>query len=416
MAALFALALQPGLASSEVAPSQQAEAAPQVAAKWAEPAHAVYLEFTGPYWRVGRAFRQVRVYMLEHKLEGPLFIRYPGPTAPDAAGTDEARMEVGFICAEPHEPVGPFRQQTWERQFVAYLDIEGVVRQTEPQRQLLQAWAREHEHRSLGTLTEIYHPAPMHTANSTPRTEIRLALAEPAPSTDGKAEEITTTEPKPSEPAPPPAAEQQQEQAPPLEPIRPIAELLAEGEYDRIAEQVIRSEQPWTQELRLWWNQAAFRLSAIANAVEQVHGQEDPAVSGLINAVTDRYHAMAQQVNRERPNQKVERAEAQPVDPQRTARRRLLRDLDALLERITLKLADPQAVAQELAEFLESAQQLDGAPEAPGLTPATAPEAQPNTSNSRIGAEERQVGALCCGDHEPGRPTPSDVTYCKIKS
>ena len=406
MAGLLALALQPGAARAQAPPAEQPSAAPQVAVKWVEPEHAVYLEFTGPYWRVGRAFRQVRTYMLEHKLDGPLFIRYPGPSEQGAAAADEAVMEVGFICPDAHEPSGPFRQATWKRQPVAFVEIEGVLRQTEPQQQLLETWAAAHGHRSLGTLTEIYHPAPVHASDGGPRTEIRLALAEPdaAPANAPRGKPVKAQPGKPTTEVPATPTEQAVEPAPTApkrpvaKPVRPIAELLAEGEYEWIAEQVITPEQPWTPELRLWWNQAAFRLSAIADAVEQVTGKEDPAVSGLINAVTDRYHTVSRQAKVERPSQKIERAQDQPADPQRTARRRLLRDLDGLLGRITLKLASPQAVTEELAEFLEAAQQLAGTPQT-GQTdaePAAQPQARLDNGSARIGVEERHRRASCC--------------------
>jgi len=313
----------------------------------------VYVVHDGPYWRVGAAFKQVRAYMLEHGLDGPLFARYGVPLNPEAERPGGVETQVGFLSTEPHEAVVPFHSTYWAPEQAAVMRVNGIARNAETYHEQLRTWAKEHGHAPTGCVTELFLPPDKGEDRTQPQTEIRLSLSLPAAA--GSADSAPPSggqpdgQPGPSDEAGPATAP-----AAPL-PIRPVADLLAEGAFERIVLQVMPPDLQWSPELYFWWEQGVFRLSAIAKLTAHMYPDAHAPVSGLADALADRFHKVTANLDVAPPSPVVERADPSQL-PGAAFWRDVLRDLDALLGRVTLRVAPPDVCAAEIAQCVQRIQ------------------------------------------------------------
>lgn len=149
----------------------------RIAVKEVPPARVVYLEHTGPYWKIGPAFARVREYMVEHGQSGPVFARYRAARS----GGDARRppIEVGFFADAEHEPQTPFRLGQHESGLVAYMTLEGWSGTPQRDHASIREWARAHGYEPIGPATEVFDTGLRIRAKDPPTTEIRIPVRPP---------------------------------------------------------------------------------------------------------------------------------------------------------------------------------------------------------------------------------------------
>lgn len=391
------------------AKSTPAPAEGAVAVKRTDPVQLVFVEHRGPYWGVGPALARVREYMVKHVQIGPMFVRYLDD--PLGAGQGPLRAQVGFVAKDSHRPEPPFKSIQRGRELVAYMVVEG--RSSAPRRDypVVREWIQAHGYVAAGPVTEIYETAPPDRRAGPQRTEIQVTLravhpgetrgarsivaAPPVPSpvvlrqttTPGASQgeigrmlvHADTTTPR-SDVATGPNVEAKPGAITGIRPgestdtvvaeasklsidageagrTEPVGKLMAAGQFDRIARQLMPDGRDIHGSHQLWLGQLVFRIGAVAKGIQQVYPGEEQVAGMMADAVTRRYKKTSAAFQADPLDHAVVRVDVR-TDPLANQKRAIMRDVDTLLGRIALRSVGAEAATQELAEILQRVQDL----------------------------------------------------------
>ena len=394
---------------SAPAASAPASADGTVAVKRIDPVQLVFVEHHGPYWAVGPALARVREHMLKHAQAGPMFVRYL--TDPLDAGQRSLSAQVGFVAKGGHRPEPPFEGVQRSNELVAYTVVEG--RSPAPRRDypVIREWIQAHGYVVAGPVTEIYETTPPDRTAGPQRTEIQVTLravqpgenlgvrpivgAPPTPvpvllrqttipgASDVKVGKIevhadaTTSESEAAtgpdvEPKPGASTEIRQEESTgtvvaeastlsigvgEAGRIEPVRQLIATGQFDRIAEQLMPEGRVIPDSDQLWLGHVVFRIGAVAKGIQQVYPRETRVAGAMADAVTRRYKKISAGFQADPLGQAVVRVDVQ-TDPLADRKRAIMRDVDSLLGRIAFRSVGAEAATDELAEILQRVQDL----------------------------------------------------------
>ncbi len=395
----------------EAAPARStaAPAEPTVAVKRTDPVQIVFVEHRGPYWAVGPVLARVREYMLEHAQLGPMFVRYLSD--PLGAGQGSLRAQVGFVAKDSCRPEPPFKSIQRSRELVAYMVVEGRSSAPRLDYPVVREWIQAHGYVAAGPVTEIYENAPPGRRTGPQRTEIQITLrAVPprenrdAPSVVGKPSQATPAPPDQTampgaspvevgkmdvhadtttresdamtgpdvEPSPEVIVGTTPEETPDkcvaeasepssytseAERVKPVAELIASGQFDRIAQQLMPDGRVIPGSHQVWLGQVVFRIGAVAKGIKQVYPGEERVAGAMAGAIMRRYKKISAAFQLDPLDHATVRFDVR-MDPLADQKRAVMRDVDTLLARIAFHSVGAEAAVEELAEIVQRVQDL----------------------------------------------------------
>lgn len=331
----------------------------------------VFLEHDGPNWAAGAKFARVREYMILHNQPGPMFVLYhrfmPGIKLRKKVSL------IGFVAKNAHVPSDPFQVKAIPARQVLRLTVEGKA--ASPRRLFgkIDGWAVENGHATSDEVLEIYHLAPG-AAGRIERTEFQLPLATlrvEAGSTKSKLDDQASDREAPAidharpattktAPASAPAisVEATTEGEPPDDPMTDSIPALVRAErFDRVAALLLPDLHHIDRDEQVWIGQVIFRIKAAGRGMERKYPKTDDATTALAEALLERYLT----VFKARPADPLivaTAASTQGTGPGKAERRAIMRELDGLLGRIAFGTAEPEKVANEVAEHLERARRV----------------------------------------------------------
>ncbi len=368
-----------------------------------------FIEHTGPYWSLGPRFATLREYMLAHNQSGPIYTRFLDDPAGQRPGS--VRSEIGFALKGNLEPVPPFTKARRGGELVAYLTIDSTASTAQSYKRL-RDWIDSHEYAALGPVTEVYPPLrpgtiqeqrteiqmPIRPASATndvtasPAAELQPATVEPmrpgpagpdpvdqpalmsevsdstSPAvkthepprersgvarSDGRSEPSEVGEPPPSDRFPP------ETEPPGDEPSTSIKDLIAAGQFERVARSLVPDDRPLSQPVQIWLGQLVHRIGAAGRGVERLYPGEGSDLVELANAIVTRYQSVesASTIDPLAPptTEAGPGGDARAIDGEA-----VMRNLDKLLGEIALRNVNPPAVLDRIADILQQACDLLG--------------------------------------------------------
>jgi hypothetical protein len=268
---------------------------------------------------------------------------------------------------------------------------------------VLHAWIDSQGYSAIGPITEIYGPLepgkvrrqqteiqmPIRSAEAdAPGGELQEAKVEPESAAGlepsdrsespgilaetGDSVDVPETSAGHADAQSPPA-DRRQEALPRAEetvevkraPVLPVRDLIAASEFERLAEQLLPAPEAIPQESRLWLGQLVFRISAAAKGIRHTHPDEGKDMVELGETIARRYKTVSAVFQFDPLAQAVVTVEAHG-DPHAAKRGTIMRDMDALLGRIALKVVSAGEAEAQLGEILQQVQDLLAASREPG--------------------------------------------------
>lgn len=392
---VVAVSVLSGLGFGHAASGQETVTSePAITVVQTQPGVFVYLEHTGPYWTVRAKLRAVVSYMEEHRLSGPIYVRYPSdPTGRHASGVSS---EIGFVIAGSHEPEPPFVREVRGAEWVASLPVPSPQLIVPRHYRELHVWVTEHRHRALGPVMEWYPygfgtsqdgrsrdpasvrmpieppaaealPTPVTAAGETEQPGGIRVIPESAPR--ALAEEIgLSIDDAATAQFPPnverPVTDGPVTDGPAITSVTPthrsdvtMRELLAAGDVDAMAGRLLPPDTPIRADLDLWLGQLVFRISAAGKGLARTYPDESTHVNELSEAINGRYRVASAVAPERTLAQVVVRVPGAGADGP-GARQAILRDLDRLLGRIAVRAISAPEASGALADILERAQDV----------------------------------------------------------
>ncbi len=121
------------------------------------PVQVLYLEHSGPYWGMGKLFRQAADAMIELDQAGPLFARYLDD--PGSAELNLLRAQVGFFVAgEVSVPAG-FSRASWPKRRAAVLRVPDHFGRFAAMHARVFSWVKRNGYSARGDVVEVYREA-----------------------------------------------------------------------------------------------------------------------------------------------------------------------------------------------------------------------------------------------------------------
>ncbi|UCE61548.1 MAG: GyrI-like domain-containing protein [Phycisphaerales bacterium] len=338
-----------------------------------EPARVAYLEHVGPYWTVGPVFKRVQEYMAEHDQPGPMLARYAGD--PSAVPPGKLRKQIGFFLSGDHVPQPPYTVAIREAEQAASMFVTGSSATPARYCPLLRAWGQANGYVAVGPVTEIY-PFRSERADGAQRMQVQMVVrsrkkdaGRAARSAERRvAEQEAAALPDrvaPAKPARPNAVQEKPDRQSqpsdmtvtgivlkPVAPVKPVKELVAADQFDRLAEQLIPTGNRIPRTHRVWLGQVVFRVGAVARGIEQVYPGKGSRISALSGALRRRYDAISVNFASDALGSAVVSADSR-TDPDAPAKRVIMHDLDMILGEIAVKSADADNTANRLANILQ---------------------------------------------------------------
>lgn len=347
--------------------------------KTVPPHEVTYLEHEGPYWRLGPLFRTIDNARRQLATDAPMYARFCAPPLDPRAAA--CTTEVGLITDAPARTASGFHTAHRDAERVAFTVIRSNVASTRRHYDPLYKWIQENGFTATGPVTEVHLPPAKDQAISGPGTELRVTIEpqtdapldnpeakqtdperEPVAETPGTvkaAKRASTAQPAESvqpdavdhatDPATDPTSDETQlERQPP----RPIAELIAEKDWDRIARQIMPTDLDIPAPMQLWFGQVVFRIGALGKGMKRQGAEADPGAVALAEAVTRRYRKVSARFTMDPLSQAVVRIDPRQ-DPNADRKRSILRDLDALLAKVAQRALDPKDALDTLSDLLQ---------------------------------------------------------------
>lgn len=370
---------------------------PVVDVKEAPASTVVYLEQVGAYWRLGPAFARVADYMQAHGQTGPahpMYARFCGH--PLKATSAACVTEVGFV-ANPErkdhpddapEAEAPFKTARRRPQLVASIVVEGPVMSTLRYYTPLLAWIDAHGYVPVGPITEVYLSGIGANTRGQRQTEIQVSISPrggpPQPKSTAGAElnldhrpplvptvPLTPVDPKEAQapdrmarevatstvPAPTVTPTVESEPVQPVQLVQPVHKLVAQGRWDRVAEQLMPDGFVVLTSQQVWFGQVVFRLGALDRGIRYLYPDQEHAVVAFVQAVTERYDTVSKTFTLDPLAQTVVSIDPQG-DPTALKQRALLRKLDALLGRVAVKAVGPEDALEAVTDIVQRVQNL----------------------------------------------------------
>ncbi|MEK6798404.1 MAG: GyrI-like domain-containing protein [Planctomycetota bacterium] len=170
-------------ASAALAESTPPPPPQTIAVKQTPVVNVVFLEHTGPYWRLGPVLTQLRELMLTHGESGPLYVRYS--VNPVTVPPERLMTEVGFVRSARWDTPAGFSTGRRGGELVAYDFVDGPYGTAPRQFERLYAWVSANNYVPLGPLTEVYLTRPEAAAAASPQVEVQIPVR-PASAEAGK--------------------------------------------------------------------------------------------------------------------------------------------------------------------------------------------------------------------------------------
>ena len=347
-------------------------------------------EHTGPYWRIGPLIGEVQKYMTDHGRAGPIVVRYD--KGPPGRVTRTLHAGIGFVVDESYTPEVPFGLVRKEAELVAWMAIEGRSGPTQHDYVRIREWALARGYESTGQVIEVYASASGDRSGGLMSTEIQVVVVPRVPPPAGAmaardAERrapadrqpagtapIAMVRPTPSQPVTEyveseeaglrepsgalartsPLAETQTRKP---EPVQSIRELIAIGEFNRVAEQLMPDNRAVPPLDQLWLGQFVFRIGAVARGLEQVYPGQAGKATTLAQALTSRHKKVYAELKHAPLAEVAVRLNTQDA-PVAVRRREVMNDVDRLLARIALGAVGVDDALDELGGVLERVQGL----------------------------------------------------------
>ena len=139
--------------------------------------------------------------------------------------------------------------------------------------------------------------------------------------------------------------------------VLPVAQLLAAGQFERLAEQLMPPGAPIAVSLRVWFGQIVFRIRALAQGLQQLHPEQSGTIRAASDAIEQRYAERVLASDIDPLDQAVVHLRS-GGDPNSIDKRAIMHDLDALLGRLAFQGLDAKTVEAEIAETLQRVQNL----------------------------------------------------------
>jgi len=329
---------------------------PVIVLKHTDPVRVVFLEHTGPYWTVGPLFKRVREAMADHDETGPLFVRYhSNPTIAPAASLS---AEVGFESRGDWDPEPPLKIAQRDGEQVVSLVVEGSYGTTAKSYSVMHDWVASRGFEAIGPMIEWYPSPQKGDSRAAYRTEIQIPVRRALAAVG------TTAEPKAphaiapiSDESPAQSKRNESDLAESTEPLYPIMDLVDASRFDRVAEQLIPTENSMPAGMRVWFGQVVFRVSALARGLEQTYPAGSPQATALAEAIVRRYRQASSAWKIDPLAHAVVRVDHRS-DPQSQLKRLIVRDLDNLLGQVALKSVDAHTAMGRLGEILGRVQEI----------------------------------------------------------
>lgn len=355
-----------------ITPSESA-----IAIRTLPPARVVYREQVGPYWSLGPVFRLMRERMATESGQGPMFIRFL--ENPRAVPAHTLRAQVGFYLTDRETTVTPPDVlEDRPEELAAVLEVPGHFVHTARQYARMAAWAQEQGFEPAGPMTEVYRVT---ASQDQPGdgVEIQLSLrvrdAEPSvpaqsdvpsmPPTDKLEQRPSGASPQaeieapPASPRPestdrelPPAPDTNDMEAAPLhaESACEISGILASEDFTRVAARLMLDGDPRPAASHAFLEQVILRIRVAARGVEKAHPGEGARLSALALALDQRLQESLPASLRVESSYMVEANETLAQ-----VRRRILREMNAMLASITHRRLHEEEVLRQLSSILEQA-------------------------------------------------------------
>ena len=343
-----------------------------------------YLVHPGPYWTLGQTFSQVREYMQENGIEGPLVVRSSADLNDGRA--DPRRAEVGFLNEGSSPVTAPFRRKTLESELAAITYVDPPV--TSPFRYVraLADWASERGFVAMNILTEIHPPDRQSRLRGQHEAQVELRLAlEPADAWyDGQErseqadlsqdQRLRSSEPRRHEEPPvtrramsgaetttdedslrvgweaPPAA---RSDTPPIESAGThtisLTDLASAERFDDVAAMVVSDAVSPDPNIQNWLGHLILRTKAVARGIAKTHPGAPSPVGPLAEDLERRYRDV---FGRGLPTD-APIWTGRTDDSHAQARREILQGLDALLGLISWERVTPSEAFDRLLAVFE---------------------------------------------------------------
>jgi AraC family transcriptional regulator len=134
----------------------------------------VYLDYTGPYDRMGDVFTQVGEYAAKKGLTGDMVgLYFDDPTQVSA---ERLRARVGIAVPQGTVPDSGFGVEEIPAQEVVYAILKGPYDEVAKEYPVMMQWAKEKGYQVSGPLTEIYLEAGPDVPPEQLVTEVRIPI------------------------------------------------------------------------------------------------------------------------------------------------------------------------------------------------------------------------------------------------
>jgi DNA gyrase inhibitor GyrI len=232
--------------------------------------HAIaYREHVGPYWRIGRSFREITDWMLSTGQNAALFATYHDD--PLRTEAQSLHADIGCFCTQPPRD-NALASDTVSAHTAAVMILpEGTDPNPVHHRRLL-SWLAAQGHVPDGPVTEIY-PDPFGDRDP---VRVRVPIITPTP------KPATLAEPE----AEPEIVGDGATAFPTIE-RTPLKQLLAESAFDRIPNRLAPLSSETPPDLRDWLIDVCDRLRVIRSiAVEKL--KENHSIEDLLAPLVER--------------------------------------------------------------------------------------------------------------------------------
>ncbi len=411
----------------------QADAAERVTISELPAMPVVFLDYTGPYWTVGKELARVHEEMVRSGAGGPLFARYLDDKVNESPAS--RRIQLGFGVAMDSVAPSGFRYTVWPAATNAVMTLPRPPASLPKSAASVHRLAREQGYVGTQALVEVYlqsgkdwtaspvelrlpvqkippPPAPPSAAPAPP-PDTQTAAASSPPQIDTPNVVTRTIErrspavaPVQATPPPPPASEPQplserhatlpaeserkevltpqpepvpapsspvtfgpkvarppikvaevvpQIEVPATAPVSPrktVQELVADGSFDEVAQQLMPMSSELTPAIRQWIGEMVGRSEAAGRGMNDLHPTDAFAMTALAAALSTQYEVWATAADKA-----IRLQPSTPVGINREVpetARRLIRDMDILLARMGQRSLSPEAIQTHFETILQN--------------------------------------------------------------